>query len=417
MLLAGLSFAIHLALALHLDATGSLNQYDVFFHADTKARLDCMVRESCDRRASISHPALDLLVNPPVRSAAKVATTLGGWNGDIKAARTAVALWLSPLASGATAAFAFLLFLGLGLPQVYALLATTLVGVSLSGLVFGSIPESFALSGACIAAAFALAAHTKPGARNDHALWLGLSIVATAITVTNIATILILFAASRWLATDEPQVIARRTAVLFATSAALVAVLGFASYSLYDSRPLNTEEGARYISKWTEGNVPFDRALWMATAASNSITAKPPELVNNYQADKNNSRYKFRFTYDRTPSVFSTSRPLGSLLLALALAGAIAMWAGTPTQRTIMLAALAILIFNKWLHAFWGVGHFLYSQHWNLAFSVLVVGPLFATGRALRVGQAIVFATVVAVALQNGAVVRLLLAHFTISPS
>ncbi|MEO1916146.1 MAG: hypothetical protein ABGW98_20075, partial [Myxococcales bacterium] len=274
-----------------------------------------------------------------------------------------------------------------------------------------------ALSGACIAAAFALAAHTKPGARNDHALWLGLSIVATAITVTNIATILILFAASRWLATDEPQVIARRTAVLFATSAALVAVLGFASYSLYDSRPLNTEEGARYISKWTEGNVPFDRALWMATAASNSITAKPPELVNNYQADKNNSRYKFRFTYDRTASVFSTSRPLGSLLLALALAGAIAMWAGTPTQRTMMLAALAILIFNKWLHAFWGVGHFLYSQHWNLAFSVLVVGPLFATGRALRVGQAIVFATVVAVALQNGAVVRLLLAHFTIPPS
>jgi hypothetical protein len=115
--------------------------------------------------------------------------------------------------------------------------------------------------------------------------------------------------------------------------------------------------------------------------------------------------------------VFSTSRPLGSLLLALALAGAIAMWAGTRTQRTLMLAALAILIFNKWLHAFWGVGHFLYSQHWNLAFSVLVVGSLFATGRALRVGQAIVFATVVAVAIQNGAVVRLLLAHFTISPS
>ncbi|MCP4038729.1 MAG: hypothetical protein GY733_17445, partial [bacterium] len=66
--LAVASFTLHLVLAVHLSAVGAVDQFDVFFHADTQARLDCVVAGECDHRSSISHPALDLFVNPPVRT-------------------------------------------------------------------------------------------------------------------------------------------------------------------------------------------------------------------------------------------------------------------------------------------------------------------------------------------------------------
>lgn len=204
LLLAGVSFALHLGLALRLDAVESLDQFDVFFHADTQARLDCVTRGICDHRSSISHPALDILVNPPVRAIAGLSSWLGAWQGDEQAARHAVALWVSPAAAALQSALVFMLFIALGLPWLSAGLASALATLSLSGLLVGSIPESFALSSCAIAGAYLLAARSAPGQPPQRCAWLALAVIATAITVTNLLSIIVLFAAGRSSAQDSP---------------------------------------------------------------------------------------------------------------------------------------------------------------------------------------------------------------------
>lgn len=91
------------------------------------------------------------------------------------------------------------------------------------------------------------------------------------------------------------------------------------------------------------------------------------------------------------------------------------MFRGSRPQRAALWAALAILLVNGALHSFWGVGHFLYSQHWHLAFSLLVVGPLFAAARFQLASRVVLLATLLAVVVQNWSVGRLMLAHFSLT--
>lgn len=73
-LLALLAFLVSLVLALRLAGLGVVDQYDVMFHADTGARIDCVVRNDCAGRSSFAHPGLALFLNPPIRGAAAVLT-------------------------------------------------------------------------------------------------------------------------------------------------------------------------------------------------------------------------------------------------------------------------------------------------------------------------------------------------------
>jgi len=413
--LAALSFALHLALALRLDAVGSLRQYDVFFHADTQARLSCVVDGVCDSRASISHPALDLLVNPPVRTLAKIASTLGLWSGDETAARHGIALGVSPVAAAIRTACVYMMLVYMRLRPGSALLGTLLVTVSFSGVLFGAIPESFALSGAVIAAAFAWAARTQKGEPAHQAKWIALAAVGSAITITNLAPVLCIWGAARWKAGEDWNAIARSAARLAISSVAVVALLALVSFTLYDSRPLTAEAGVRYVSKWTEGNDPSQRAAWFPTAAANSVVGTQPLLSDNYQARKNTSRYLFRFTFDDTPGVFSAARPIATVLVVVAFIGGALMLRGSSTQRAVAGASLAILGFNAVLHTFWGVGHFLYSQHWHLAFCLLLIGVLAAPRRFELVANVALVALTLAVLAQNWGVARIMLAHFSLA--
>jgi predicted membrane protein len=414
-LLAGVSFALHLGLALHLDAVESLDQFDVFFHADTQARLDCTTHGQCDHRSSISHPGLDILVNPPVRGIAALASGLGAWQGETKTARHAITLWVSPAAAALQSAWVFMLFVALGLPRLSAALASALATLSLSGLLFGSIPESFALSSCAIAGGYLLAARSESGnPLAQRSAWLLLAVIATAITVTNLVSIIVLFAAARFSAEDSPQQIVKSSGMLAGSAAIITLVLALASLALYDSRPLTASEGVRYVSKWSEDNQPLERLARFPTALANSVAGIPPNLATNYQGRLNDSKYKFRFTYEDAAGVFSSARPLATLVLVLSLCGGWVMWRGARTLRGLAAASLAILVWNAGLHAFWGVGFFLYSQHWQLAFCLLLLGPLFIPKRFALAASGLIAALTLAVAAQNWMVIRVMLAHFSL---
>ncbi|MCP4038636.1 MAG: hypothetical protein GY733_16975 [bacterium] len=367
----------------------------------------------CDHRSSISHPALDLFVNPPVRTLAWITSSLGMWDGEVSVGRHAIAIAVSPLAAALQTALVFLLCLELGLSRGRAMLASALASVSLSALLFGSIPESFALSGAAVAGAFVLAARAKRETNRSFARWLTLATFAAGVTITNLASIVVLYLAGRWNAGDDAMLIARRTIRLVVASVGITVALATLAVAVYDVRPLNLEQGKRYVTKWTENNDPVARLAHFPTAMVNSVAGLAPDLAPNYQGQLNDSRYKFRFSYETTPSAFSTSRPLALVLLCAAALGAWAFASGDIRLRSAAAASFAILLTNAILHAFWGVGHFLYSQHWQLAFTLFLIGPMLLPGRGRVGGGLLVLGITLAVVAQNWTVGRVILAHFS----
>ena len=410
--LAAIALSIHLLIAVQLDASGSFDQQDVFFHADTQSRLECAVEGKCAGRSTIAHPNLALFVNPPVGAVAMLLSGRGASKADVAEARHRASIWLSPVAAGLQAAVAFYFLLSIGLGRIPAAVATLLGVFSFSGLVFGSIPESFALSGLLITIAYWLASRPEPGAVPRWGRWFVLGLFATGITVTNLVYIAILFFIARLNAGDDWQRSAFRCLPLTAAVGAATLLLAIVSHGLYESRPLEMSEGVRYIDTWSRDNNPIERAAGFPTALANSIVAINPIPAHNYQARLHDAQYKFRFSFEGRPEVFTAARPFATTLLLFAIAGGVAMWRSEPRVRYVAAASIAIVIFNFVLHAFWGVEVFLYSQHWLQAFSLLAVGVLFLPDRFATAALLLMTTFTLAIAANNYHVGRVMLKYF-----
>ena len=135
-----------------------LDQFDVLFDADTGSRLDCMTTDRCGDRSSFAHPALAAFVNPPVQLVAAGLRGVGLVEGEAWQARRVVALGVAPLASALQAIAVFFLLRALGLGRGVATTLALVNVAAFSRLVFGSLPESFALSGLALGIAALLAA-------------------------------------------------------------------------------------------------------------------------------------------------------------------------------------------------------------------------------------------------------------------
>ncbi len=411
-ILAATSFAIHLVIALQLDAVRSFDQQDVFFHADTRSRLECTVEGRCAGRSTIAHPSIALFVNLPVGAVAFLLASRGTEADAVVAARRSATIWLSPLATGLQSGAAFFFFLTLGLNRTAALLASLLGVVSYSGLVFGSIPESFALSHCLITLGFLLTSLARPGANPRWGQWFALGVIATGITVTNLVSVAILFVTARLNADEGWWLSGGRCLQLMAAIGVTTSLLAVISHGLYESRPLEASEGVRYIKTWSRNNDPLIRAAQFPTALANSIVATNPTLADNYQGRVHDARYQFRFSLEGLPGVFTRARPFATVLLLLAAIGALAMLRAQPQTRNIATAALVIVICNFTLHAFWGVELLLYSLHWLQAFSLLTVGMLFLPARFETAGIVLLGIFTAAIGANNYNVGLSMLEHF-----
>jgi len=394
-------FAAHLAFALRLERLGVFDQQDLLFNADVATRVRCAVANDCGGRSSFSHPNLALFVNPPLQAAAG-ALTLGGLTGiDQATARRFVALCVGPLASAVKAPVVFFVLLGLGLSVGQAGLLAALSLVSFSQLVFGSIPESFALSGLMIALAYLLAIRTMR--RKDRRLWPWiLRGVATAgITISNLVIVAILFTAARLQAGERLPAVLARVAIVVGLVLLPTAALPTIFRDTYQLKEVSIEGGAEYTKRWMKTHRVLSRALATPSAWAHTFAAPEPGLGRNLPAHLMASRYPYRFTVAHREEVFCLRHPLGFLLVVLFAAGAFG-YRGAPAPAKWMCgASLAIVAFNWMLHSTWGVDLILYSQHWQLSLLVLLAG-LFLWPRSPARGVSVLFAgLLLAVVLQN----------------
>lgn len=386
-----LCLALQLHVAHGFAVRGALDQFDVLFDADTGSRLECMTTDRCGDRSSFAHPALAAFVNPPVRLAAAALQAAGVVDGEAWEARRLVALGVAPLASALQTLVVFFMLRALGLGRGVAASLTLVNALAFSHLVFGSLPESFALSGLALSLAALLAAREMNGRPVPRPLWIAVGVFAAGITVTNFVAVALLFAATRLALRDRVRVLLLEGVLLGVVVASAVAMIGIASAPLYDLRDVDPGGGVFFTRQWLHEEGRVDRAFHLIGIFAATFAAPEIEERENPSALGRHSRYVTMFEVPVRPFGWLAS-PGALAMLGLLAAGAVGLARGPRPARFMLGASLALLAFNALLHTFWGSGLILYSQHWQIALVVLLAGlgfwPAFSSRapRALALG-------------------------------
>ena len=364
------SFLARVPLARAWSALGVLEQHDVLFDADPVVFLQAFRDGEMRDHLWRAHPNVRNLVNPPVRLAARAARAFRpGWPDE--RARAAAALLVAPAASGVTTAAVFLTLRLLGASLGAALLGALLEACAFSGLVFGSIPESYAPSGALLALAFLLLAEAaRPGGRIRLLPWVLLASTAFGITTTNLALVGIPLAVA---AMSGPRSRARGAAATLAVLS-LAAVLG-----VVELLALNEAYGEHLPLRKLERTDTFLAPRPLETLRSfpealvSTMLPDRPAVVTNEIGLRRDYPFKLMFTIEGGPQGLVSRLLRGLVVAGFLLMGALQLVRRPGAGPSVLVAALGVLAFNLVLHCFYrGPDLLLYSMHWHAALAVVM---------------------------------------------
>jgi hypothetical protein len=393
------SFLIRVPLARAWSALGVLEQHDVLFDADPVVFLQAFGDGDMRDRLWRTHPNVRNLVNPPVRlAAALVHLVRPDWTPQ--RARAEVALLVAPAASGATTAAVFLALCLMGASLGAAVVGALVEMVAFSGLLFGSIPESYPLSGAALAAAFLLLADAlRPGGRLRVVPWVLVASTASGITTTNLALIGIplFFAASRTLRSRGRALAATAGLLLVSAALAVVALLAL-NFAYGEWLPLRKiERTDTYLAPRA-----IETVRSFPDAVVSTVLPDRPAVVTTEIGLRRDYPIKLGFTIEGGPQGVVSRLLRGLVVAGFLLLGALQLW--RMPARPVLWAALGVLAFNLVLHSVYrGPDLLLYSMHWHAALA-LVLG---ATALAPRRSATVLLAC--AVAYNNAAVLSWML--------
>jgi hypothetical protein len=389
LLLAGvtlLSLAVHLALAVTWSRLGVLDQHDVLFDADPVVAVGLFRDGEMLDRLWRPHPNLRNLGHSLVLLlAAPMQLVLSP-----DEARHQATLALAPLAAAASTAATFLACEALGASPAAAALVALLQAFSFSSLVFGSMPESYPLSGALLAFAWLLAARALRDGRLRAPAWVLTTSVALGVTITNgvLALLPLLFVEARRRSWRH----ALRSTLAVAAAAVVLAFVQLAALNAAFG------EGVPGLRAWRRQDPflaarPLDTAAEYPRALAATLLAGPPRRVATEIAERRGYRYKQMFT-------INGPEPAGALVLRLAVvAGALAVGARRLARGAgapLLAAASATLAFNGAVHAVYrGSDLLLYSQHWLAALVMLASGLALGSAGERRALAALAAATAI----------------------
>lgn len=410
-----LIFGFDVWLALRMRASGALFLSDIFFDADPFRQIGQLAYAMPVPGAVIDWLPND--VHPLVPYMAIVFLQVGAriWSfavGDgariVPYLRETLSLLISPLCLS-LACFVFgrmLARLGFATPVVLG--GAILLGFSYSSLIFGGMPEHFAMSMLAIVALMAWAAswlqHGARLTRQGYVAWGLLSAFAIGITVTNG------FAAFAMLAAVELQRergwnALRRAAGLAIAVGIGVAVVGGALVSTQISLAGYEvqESGISFLGDFSTYDAASiaDRLWRLLNDSLQAICAVDLDRVGPLHAWSTNSH----------PDVIVPTHPrdlslVGLLVLGvvfgLVVSGAVVGVTGAPAVRVLSWAGLAMLAQTIAMHSVFGTVMMLYTQHFLavLVFFVVISVSTFAMPRGSK-GIAIAACLLVLVAANN----------------
>ncbi len=402
-----LSFVLHYGLERRFDRLHLFDQYNVLFQADPNERLEAMSNGWGSSGRNIAHPNLANFTGPVVRGIAFVAPA--SIAHDEEAQRRSIGLLITPFAAAVTSAALFALFLRFGLSLRLASLLTLLGVVSFSPVIFGSIPDHFALSVSVIVAAYHLFLTEARECAVRWGAWFAAMFVAAGVTITNLAIIAILMLGSMW---DQGRGRVR-SMLQVAGLVVAVAVLTFASSLAFSHVIRASSLDARQSTKWARAFINRDVAVRLArfpVALANTIAPAEIRIGGPTESYRPDDRYQFRFTFEGAPG-----RPTARSLPGLIALAAMAVGAGVSVRRrgtlaSLGLASTAIVGFNWVLHGAWGDEPFLYSQHWFVSVLALMAIAVAAARSRPRLATGLVAIFVLVVAVNSARLLGAMLA-------
>jgi hypothetical protein len=380
------AFVLHLRLATRLATLGVLGEANVLFDADPAIYLTSFTRDEDVWRwggRSFVHPNISNIIYPLVAGMA-AAIHAAEPSTRLATQRERVALLVCPLAAAGATAVLFVTIVALDLGIGAGILFAILSQAAFSGVLFGSIPESYALSGLGLALLFLIATRSVHRGALPWPAWLTVGTVVTGITISNLVAVgLVAFAVAyraegRWRAL-------RRSASLVAS----VLAITFATYEIGAALVRNALAFTpRRTSQLSERRLPRVHRVLVELPAAMANTFAPPRPVSlPYTEVVQPHPYILTYRAEAGPVPGQSLRTLAlAAVLVFAIVGA--RWA-SPEHRVVLAAAALIIGFNWALHSSLGIEMFLYSQHWAEAALLVLSGSLAYPGRWVWTGRTV----------------------------
>ncbi|HEY7728391.1 MAG TPA: hypothetical protein VID50_08040 [Candidatus Eisenbacteria bacterium] len=390
-------FAVYGTLALVLYNAGVFYQYNVFFDTDPPRYLGAFAHGW--QRPDWIH-SIPSAISFPIRAIAALLGRLPGF-GDPVRTRELLALGIAPLTGAGYALLLYSIGRVLDLERRAAAALLLLSSTSVAGVVFFSTPESYGLSALVALAACWLALRSlRRGERPPYGKWAILTAAAGAVTITEAASVALLYAAVQYTRSRR-----LRSTVLRAVGLVLLAVLlcglgGAGIRRVYrypgggaaDAEPGLLQQAVTFQSEFAPRDLGA-QLLEVAALPVMTVLAPEPRWIRYDAAVERQWRHQHRFT-------FAGVRPIILALAALSLAlAALAGWhllrPGTgfrsdPVAQTGGLACLGIGVAQSALHLVFGREPFLYAMHFQPMVLVLIAlalrrarpgsGPFVASG-------------------------------------
>jgi len=386
--------------ASRLDRLGAFERNDILFMTDPWVNLKAFAEGFVHGRG-YKHPNLTNLVNPPIELAARIAERLPIVRIDGTTFRRRLALSITPLLGAIQTILIFLLLGYLGFQPSSALLISAWNTVSLSRVVFFSLPEYMAINGFLITGTFWLAADAlRREGRIRKPLWLLWGFLAFGVTITNIVPFAILLLVCQ-LRTTRAVTATFRTAKLVIVAVGLNLVYFWVmTYWVYGLRfiPLVDLRSDRQHNAYQLR--PHN--LWRFPLALAHTIAAPAPFRTSIGREVNSDlesaqRIQIGMTYFDGPALSAQDGLLAGATLVFLTLGVVG-WRRHRLGSYVLGAGLAVILINCALHLVYGADElFVFSQHWQAALTILLAGCLQWTGRwgnALRVVMGAAVATV-----------------------
>ena len=389
------SFSLNYLIEKKFDRYNLLDQNDLLFHADSFMKLNCFSnggKASPWKSWKVVHPNLKYFFHFPIRLVVKIIGYITDENEAFEfRIRRILALLIVPIFSALNAIAITLIFYRLNFTFFQVCSLTTLSIFSFTQIIFGSMPESFALNGFFITLCFLLSIDLLKSKRLNWLIWSMLGAFGMGITITNIVIFIIIFSISIYSINKDINSSIKKTFLLICVATIFTFSFSSGLGFLIGTKPSSADiKGSVYFSKefirkdfmknWLKFPIAVVSSITPSSIKTREITwIKEPHGKYGHQIHisyEDNSRIRFIVIIIITIVITSI--------------GTISMLKRALIFKTLAIASLLTLTYNWLFHAFWGNEYFLYSQHWICA-SIILISGIFLTKRPYLVPITSVF--------------------------
>ena len=427
--IAAVSIAINLTFMHQFSALGFFFLDDTLFNSDPMSMLEVLGQGTRsisimypELRNSI-HPYLWLYFAPIIRVLAKIVIAVGASDLNEPQLRAMMGTFVIPIVAMLQSVIFGLLAFAMGLRIRHVILVSLLNVAMFSNLIFGAIPEHFAVTNLSITALLLISAISMNRRRLAGLwAWIAAGSISTGITITNVVAFAIIRAGTVLSDRSAPTVRALAASGLLSLAIGLCVLgsahlIGVAIDGPLQRGSIRDNFVPRYFRDDTfTWHAPLRAlsALGNAVAPDGSdIRTTPPTPVPTPHYAELTAPFATSpfptYTLESAPGSLPGIGIIGIIAIVAMALGAMTMVSRPGPPRSLGLMSLALIGYNMALHMVWGDEFFIYSQHWITPALILLSGLLMAPAKIRPISEAACALIAVAVAWNNISVIVALL--------